>query len=180
VTPPPREERKPVELEFIVDEAPDPQIQIDPRELALGVLQQRLQLQRHLSEKNLSFEGDLRKQSDFLRKLIGVKEERCDSLIAAERRRQAAADLDISPEMRAEAAKWLRRTESIQGAIDRVLASYGVTRYKPSGLAAPERDDIRETRVSPGVERGAIVEVLVEGYYWRGELLRPAVVVIAE
>jgi hypothetical protein len=98
VTPLSREERKPVEPEFIVDEAPEPQTQIEPRELALGVLQQRFQLQRHLSERNLSFEGDLRKQSDFLRKLIAAKEERCDSLIAVERRRQAATDLDLNTE----------------------------------------------------------------------------------
>jgi molecular chaperone GrpE len=177
---PMNDERKPVHPEFSIDEEPENFVRVKPaREALVGVMQRAYQLQRHLTERNANQQGDLLKQSDFLRKLLRAKEDRCDRLLSAERERQGDS-LDSSPEVREETAKWLRRVELIQTAIDRVLESYGVTRYLPTGRASPEREDIQGTVRSPGVEPGAIVEVLEPGYLWRGELLRPARVMVAE
>lgn len=166
--------------EFLIDEEPENPARVKPaREALLGVLQRAYALQRHLTERNANQQGELLKQSDFLRELLRAKENRCDRLLSAERERQGES-LDGSPEVRQEAAKWLRRVELIQTAIDRVLESYGVTRYLPTGHASPEREDIQGTVRNPDVGHGVIVEVLEPGYLWRGELLRPARVIVAE
>jgi hypothetical protein len=176
-----RDERKPVAEEFQISEAPEElpgQIQAGPGVL-LGVMQRTYQLKQHLMERSVTHEGDLRRQCDFLRKLLQVLRERCERLVQVERARQAEAE-SVPQEVKDEAAKWLRRVELIQSAIDRVLEGYGVTRYVPSGRASAERDEIRGARPCPGVEAGTIVEVPEPGHLWRGELLRPAQVIIAE
>lgn len=149
------------------------------KDTLVGILQKSYELKRHLAEKTFTQAGDMRREADFLRKLIEAKENRCDRLVRLEQKRLSAAEW-ASPELQQEAAKWLRRVEMIQVAFDRLLESYGVTQYVSSGSALAERDDVKDSRREPGAAPGAIVEVLQAGYLWRGQVLRPAQVIIAE
>jgi molecular chaperone GrpE (heat shock protein) len=175
-----RQEKKILDPEFIVDEQPSVNRQVKPfPEAMAGVLRRAHELQKHLSERRVANEGELRKQSDFLIKLIRVKEDFGDRLVRVEKQRQAESDGTISIERREEVAKWLRRVEVLVERIDGVLTSYGVTRFVPSGKCVPDRDNVQDTVSASGVESGTIVEVVEAGYFWRGEVLRHAVVVIA-
>ena len=168
------------EAEFLVDEEPVA-VRVDFRQVILAAIGREAELRRALIAEKVHQETETRQEEEFLRRLITVKEKRCEQFVKVERKRQAEVAFDAqSPLAREEAEKWLSRLERLQIEIDSVLEKHGVTRYEPSGHALPERDDIKESTTVSGLDSGTIAQVLRPGYLWRGQVLRPAEVIIAE
>jgi molecular chaperone GrpE (heat shock protein) len=168
-----------VEPEFIIDEqcAQPPESPVW-RGAAVEAIRREYQLRTELSERNVGLTGEQRRTADFLRRLIAAKESRCDELLRVERER--AGFPDAPDPCAAERAKWLRRVELVQKALDRELEAFEVTRYEPSGAPVPERDAIKGSVAAAGLEPGVIVKVIRPAYLWRGAVLCPAEVLISE
>lgn len=166
-----------MEPEFIIDEEALG-IARDLRQLIPEAIRRESRLKDNLRDLSFEHEQELAQIKKFLQGLIEAMENRCDDLIRMEQRRLAdPGSASHSPE---ETQKWLRRVERIQEAFTNILMSYGVTRFEPTGPAVPDRDWIRDRDDStPGPEPGTILRVIASGYYWRGEVLRPAQVVVS-
>lgn len=165
-----------MEPEFIIDEEPAG-IAGDLSRVIPEAIRRESLLKKSLRDQIFKYEQELSREKKFLQAYIEAMENRCEELIKAEQRRLTDAGLASLPQE--EAQKWLRRVQRIQEAFTSVLTAYGVTRFEPAGSSVPDRDAIRDRHPSPGQEPGIILKVLAPGYYWRGELLRPAQVVVS-
>src|SRR4051812_24846482 len=89
-------------------------------------------LRHGLQEARLDRQSEAKAEEDFLRRIIAVKEKRCEQFVRVERQRHQGND-EGKDVVRAETEKWLQRLERLQNDVDLVLEKHGVTRYEPSG-----------------------------------------------
>lgn len=163
-----------MEPEFVIDEEPVA-LAADLQGAVAEAIRREARLRNRLQHQDLKQAQELSKAKNFLQALIAAMENRCEELIKAERRRLEGADDRSQGEAE---KKWLRRVQRIQEAFTNTLAAYGVTRFEPTGLALPDRDEIRDREPSPEHEPGTILRIVAPGYLWQGEVLRPAQVVV--
>jgi molecular chaperone GrpE (heat shock protein) len=169
-----------LEQEFLIDEEVLT-VPADFRQVILEAIRRGGEVRRELQTEKLDGQAARHAEEEFLRRLISMKERRCDQFTSVERKRQReSGGEELEPAAREQLEKWLGRLERLQQEIDSILLKYGVTRYEPSGIALPERDDIKGTDPSSKENSGTIVQVLTPGYLLRGHLLRPAEVIVAE
>jgi molecular chaperone GrpE (heat shock protein) len=171
-------QRDAIPPEFLIDEEPE-EVGGDLRAELIALLREVWQMRRKIRDMNLTREEEMRREGEFLKQILAVKERKCDQFVAVERARSAAAD-GADPAARAETERWVHRLESLQQAFDATLVKHGVTRYEPSGRAIPERDDVKDTEAGTGQTPGTIVRILKPSYLWHGAVLRPAEVIVAE
>src|ERR1035441_4699127 len=96
------------EAEFLVDEEPVA-VRVDFRQVILAAIGREAELRRALIAEKVHQETETRQEEEFLRRLITVKEKRCEQFVKVERKRQAEVAFDAqSPLAREEAEKWLR------------------------------------------------------------------------
>jgi molecular chaperone GrpE len=73
---------------------------------------------------------------------------------------------------------WVANFRAVRRLLDNTLKANGVAAIEsPGGMAVPGNHTIVETREQEGMEDGTILEEKQRGYFWRGELLRKALVV---
>jgi molecular chaperone GrpE (heat shock protein) len=167
-----------MDAEFIIDEEPIACGESIEAGL-VALLRQLSERRQELQENKLRVQDEIQRQREFLKQLLALKERKCDQFVTAGRARMRAAS-DAAAEVREETDKWLHRLEAFQQSFDVALLKFGVTRYEPSGLAMPERDDVKDTESRTGQKRGTILQILRPGYLWNGEVLRPAEVIVAD
>lgn len=164
--------------EFLIDEEAEEAV-ADLYGSLLALLRRAWRLRLDLQHVRLTLDDEKRRQGEFLKQIVAVKERKCDQFVAVERARGAATGGGSSA-AREETDRWVRRLESLQQAFESALQKNGVTRYEPSGRAIPDRDDVKDTEAGTGLPAGTIVRVLKPSYLWNGVVLRPAEVVVAE
>ncbi len=76
-------------------------------------------------------------------------------------------------------AKWVDRIERFAQSMEKLAEEVGLTVHIPAGHPQPGIDDVVQEVDSDDVPRGEIVEVLTEGWLWRGEVLRCSEVTVA-
>jgi len=165
------------EPEFVVDEEPTGR-GVSLREAIAEAIRATAELRKALSQRNLRYEQELFLTAQLIRDLVQAKESRCDELLA--RLRVQLETEQLAPEARAEVEQWAKRVEAIQQALDAALERHEVQRFVPSGATEPQRDNVVGAAQDTGLAPGTIVQVMRAGYRWRGELLQPADVVVAE
>ncbi len=165
------------EPEFIVDEEPTGR-GVSLREAIAEAIRTGAELRKALSQRNLRYEQELFLTAQLIRDLVQAKESRCDELLA--RLHAQLKTGQLAPEARAEMEQWAKQVEAIQQALAAALERHEVQRFVPSGATEPQRDNVVGAAQDTGLAPGTIVEVVRAGYRWRGELLQPADVVVAE
>jgi molecular chaperone GrpE (heat shock protein) len=167
-----------VEPEFTVDEEPAGGAAA-LSEVIGGAIQRESGLRKNLNQAALRYRQEVFIAAELLRDVIDAKETRCDQLIATLRKRLSETE-GLDPEMREVIEQRLESVERIQRAFDVVFERHRVQQFTPSGECDPETCAVQGTVPGTGLRPGTIVAVLRPGYRWRGELLRPADVTVAE
>ena len=117
-----------MDTEFIIDEEPQ-KVKGSLEDGLVGLLRQSWQLRQSVQQTKLENQEQGRRQGDFLKQLLALKERRCDQFVALERARVEENVADS--ELRTETEKWVHRLEVFQQSFDAALAKFGVTRYDP-------------------------------------------------
>jgi molecular chaperone GrpE len=73
---------------------------------------------------------------------------------------------------------WVGNFRAVRRLLDNILKANGVAVIEsPGGMAVPGQHTVVETREQAGMEDGTILEEMQRGYFWRGDVLRKALVV---
>ncbi len=86
----------------------------------------------------------------------------------------------ISPEKQQELGSWLQGFELIRKAYYKLLQKYGVEEMRPTGMFNPIYHEAISQVVSEKHQPGEIVSVFEKGYFYKGGVLRPAKVSVAQ
>jgi molecular chaperone GrpE (heat shock protein) len=166
-----------MEAEFNITEEPvlPEEETSDAMAVVCEAIRREYELRQTLSMSNLERNDEVYQMRKFLKELLNALETRCAKLIRSFRARQADGEA-----LSGDTEAWLKRMEGAHRALDAVLENYGVTVYLPSGPAVQGRDDVQEVIPDTDQAPGTIVKVIRNAYLWRGEILMPAVVCIAE
>jgi molecular chaperone GrpE (heat shock protein) len=132
-------------------------------------------LMRELGETRYALEETRRGHREQLRTLLlGLLE----AVDAFDRVFESVASrpAEITPQMKV----WLSNFRTARLLLERVLADEGLSRETPDPSESfdPHRHRVSGTLVLPDRPDGAIVEVVVPGWLWKGALLRKSSVVI--
>lgn len=164
--------------EFAVDEEPAGRAVILREAIGEAILRET-ELRQNLNQAVLRYRDELFACAQLLREIIERKEALCDGLVAALQADLSQPEALDAAQRQATEAK-LQAVERIQRALDLVFERHRVERFSPSGKHDPDNATVQETVPGTGLEPGTIVKVLRPGYRWRGEMLRPADVAVAE
>src|SRR5580658_9186069 len=147
-----------MDTEFIIDEEPQ-KVKGSLEDALVGLLRRMWEMRQEVQQTNLESQEQARRQGDFLKQLLALKERRCDQFVTVERAR-CAEENPADSDLRDETEKWVHRLEVFQQSFDVAFAKFGVTRYEPSGRALPERDDVKDTEPGTGLAPGTIVRII--------------------
>ncbi len=86
----------------------------------------------------------------------------------------------LTPEQRTQAGAWLQGFELIYKACHKLLHTYGVEEMPASGIFDPEKHEAILHVTSEHHTSGDIIAVLQKGYLYKGQILRPAQVSVAQ
>ena len=135
----------------------------------LSLLKEVASLKSELGEQQA---GRKKEQKVFLLGMLDVLDS-FDRLFANIEPKEAAADK--------QARIWVNNFRSVRRVLLGQLETWSVARIEaPEGRALPGFHTIVDTRPNPDLDNDTILEEVLKGYLWRGEVLRKSEVVVVK
>ncbi|MCZ7647474.1 MAG: nucleotide exchange factor GrpE [Planctomycetota bacterium] len=131
-------------------------------------------LMREAAEQRTSRAEQESQHGGETRRLLLALVEALDAFERVRRSVEAKAEL-VTPQMKL----WLGNYRTIGRLLEKALGEHGVGRIEKLERFDPQWHKAGETVVDPSREEGLILEKLLDGYVWNGQVLRKAEVKVA-